>query len=63
MAGNTEYDEEKLKEFMIYVLDKRGPCTLDELSTILFIIDMKAYAETGKSITGSTYIKVENPVK
>lgn len=50
--------EEKLKALMLYVLDKMGPLTWDQLCWMLWRIDSEAFLRTGKSITGCRYIKM-----
>lgn len=47
---------DKLKAAIHYIVSK-GPIDSDKLNEILFRADCMAYLETGKSITGQTYIK------
>ncbi len=55
-----KYDEEKLKNLILYTCEKSkdDPHFDDEkLAGLLWQIDMSAFVQTGKSITGATYIK------
>lgn len=54
--------EEKLKELVLYVLDKMGPMTWDQLCWMLWRIDSEAFVRTGKPITGCRYYKAPDEV-
>lgn len=47
----------KMKEVILYILQKCGATTKEKLSTLLYFIDFDYYEKHGTSITGSTYIK------
>jgi hypothetical protein len=61
MVTAVKYDEQKLKELIVYISaqndtsDKYG---MTKLNKLLFFSDFTAYARTGKAITGATYIKM-----
>jgi hypothetical protein len=61
MATSGEYDEQKLKELILYISaqnnlsDKYG---MTKLNKLLFFSDFTAYARTGDAITGATYIRM-----
>ena len=61
MAHSVKYDEQKLKELIVYISaqnnlsDKYG---MTKLNKLLFFSDFTAYARTGRAITGATYIKM-----
>ena len=60
MAGDREFDPERLKELMLYVASEcADDPTFDNetLNHILFMADARAYAELGQSITGAEYIR------
>ena len=50
----------KLRELIVYICQKfsdQPGFDLNKLCEILYVIDFTAYAQTGKPITGATYIK------
>lgn len=49
--------EEKLRELILYILNKKGPMTYGALCTMLWEIDAHAYCTTGKSITEQKYYR------
>ena len=62
---NMTSDESKarLRELILYVAEQckdKPDFNLGSLSDILYLIDMAAYRQTGKSLTGTTYIKRED---
>lgn len=50
-------NKRKMREVILYILQKAGPMTLEKLSTILYFIDFDYYEKHYRSITGATYIK------
>lgn len=53
----------KTKELILYILEQFPcPLTWDEVMWIMFMCDMEAYRQTGKSITGATWYKTETGV-
>ncbi len=61
---NTYWHREKLKALILYLISKTDhKMDWDEVMNKLFYIDCQAMAHTGKSITGSKYIKVKAGAK
>lgn len=61
-APTLEYDEQKLKELILYIADKSAddPSFGDtKLNKILFFSDVLSHAIHGKPITGAVYQKLE----
>lgn len=56
------YDEEKLRELILYIASKSEDDPLFDavkLCKILFAADMFAYAELGRPLTGADYVKLQ----
>lgn len=49
--------DRKLKALILYVLNKMGAMTHEQLCAVLWEIDSQAFITTGKSITGCKYYK------
>ena len=49
--------DRKLKALILYVLNRFGPMTHEQLGMALWKIDSQAFVKTGKSITGSKYYR------
>jgi antitoxin SocA-like protein len=63
MPTEIDYNEEKLKELMLYVSDAMADdpsfgATM--LNKVLFFADFRAYREYGSPITGARYFKLDN---
>ena len=66
-GGHPEMTDEesrsRLRELILYIAEKSKDdphFTIEKLSNILYIIDTAFYKKTGKSLTGSIYVKREN---
>jgi hypothetical protein len=58
-----EQTEERLKNLILYISkqSENDPnFSTEKLGMLLYLIDTRVYRETGKSLTGSVYIKKEN---
>lgn len=61
---NTYWHREKLKELILYAItNTKREMDLWDLMNTLFLIDMQHFGQSGKSITGSKYIKTKRGVK
>lgn len=64
MTGGRRYSKKRLKTLILYILGNekfKHASALDDflkLANMLYLCDMESFGETGKSITGATYIKV-----
>ena len=60
-GGRADLTEEevgaRLQEMILFILNKCGPMTMDEIAGRLWLIDKECYLQTGKSMSGATYIK------
>lgn len=50
-------DEEKMRELVLLIISRQPGLSIVELEKTLFRIDFDAYAGTGQSVTGYSYIK------
>jgi len=50
---------ERIKNLIIKLLSERGEMTVQELSDMMFLIDLESYKKLGKTITGLLYTKEE----
>jgi hypothetical protein len=60
MAGNIEYDENKLRELILLICRKcADDPTFDEekLKMLLYQCDFRSFAELGRAITGAVYVR------
>lgn len=58
-----EESEKRLRELILYIVQQSEDdphFDTEKLKLILYHIDMRAYRDTGESITGSIYIKEPN---
>jgi hypothetical protein len=53
-------NDEKLKQMILYFLNKCGAMTLEKLGHLLYWADFNHYHKYGKSISDATYIKRED---
>lgn len=66
MAGGRHYSPARFRELAIAVLDAarhRGGPDPRRLFETMWQIDMEAYRQTGKSITGAAWVKTETGVR
>jgi hypothetical protein len=63
MAGGREFDDRKFHELIVYIARRLPPeaaLGTTKLAKLLMHSDFTAYARTGQSITGATYVKQDH---
>lgn len=57
---DRKFSPKRLENLIAYLVAKCGTMDETKLCWMLYNIDMAAYAELGKSLTGLTYVKGPN---
>jgi hypothetical protein len=55
--GNRKFSPKRLKLLVTLILSKCGPMSKEKLCWVLYNLDMAAYRNLGRSLTGCTYVK------
>ncbi len=66
IATNQKESDNKLKELILYICEKcKDDPSFDyeKLKRILYLADFRFYGETGRSITGTQYIREGEPIR
>lgn len=62
MSGRRRYSPARFRHLALYILHKAGDegMTAQQLCNVMWRCDFEAYRRLGRSITGATYVKVED---
>jgi hypothetical protein len=58
VAGGRRYSQRRVQALAEHIVAATGGCTLRQLCNLMFLCDLEAYRQLGKSITGATYVKM-----
>jgi hypothetical protein len=62
MSGGRAFDPERQKALVHYIVQQLGSVSRLKLRSMLYLIDLEAYRQLGKTITGATYRKGKQTV-
>jgi len=65
MSGGRPFSPKRFRSLAILILDqcRQGGVDPRDLWSVMFATDMEAYRQTGKSITGASWVKTEDGVR